>query len=73
MAKAIESMVKRYYVSDHNQTEGAMVARDEKYVATLRKRLAKIRNWPDDNGDKPGKSGPRKSNITNKDEEYIIL
>lgn len=68
MEKAIESMVKRHYVSDHNQTEEAISARDEKYVETLRKRLAKIRNWLDDNDDKPGKTGkPRKSNITDND------
>jgi transposase len=68
MEKAIESMVKRHYVSDHNQTEEAIASRDEKYVETLRKRLAKIKNWLDDNDDKPGKTGkPRKSNITDND------
>jgi len=64
MEKAIKSIVRRHYISDRNQTQEAIAARDEKYVATLRKRLAKIRNWLDDNDDKPGKSGPRKSNIT---------
>jgi transposase len=68
MEKAIESMVKRHHVSDHNQSEEALAARDEQYVETLRKRLSKIRNWLDDNDDKPGKTGkPRKSNITDND------
>jgi len=68
MEKAIESMVKRHHASDHNQSEEALAGRDGKYVETLRKRLAKIRNWLDDHDDKPGKSGtPRKSNITDND------
>ena len=68
MEKAIESMVKRHHASDQSQTEAAIVARDEQYVDTLRKRLAKIRNWLDNNDDKPGKTGkPRKSNITDND------
>ena len=68
MEKAIESMVKRHYGNDQSQTEEAISSRQEKYVETLRKRLSKIRNWLDDNDDKPGKTGtPRKSNITDND------
>ncbi|HSD84169.1 MAG TPA: transposase [Anaerolineae bacterium] len=68
MEKAIESMVERHHASDHNQSEEVLAARDRKYVETLRKRLAKIRNWLDENDDKPGRSGKaRKSNITDND------
>jgi transposase len=68
MERAIESMVKRHNQSDLNQSEDVLAGRDGKYVETLRKRLAKIRNWLDDHDDKPGKSAtPRKSNITDND------
>ena len=63
MEQAIESMVKRHHVSDQDQSEETVS--DGKYLETLRKRLAKIRNWLDENDDKPGKTGkPRKSNMT---------
>ena len=68
MEKAIELMVKSHHVSDGNQSDEAPAGNDGKYVETLRKRLAKIRNWLDKNDDKPGKTGkPRKSNITDND------
>lgn len=68
MEKAIESMVERHRESDHHQSEEALTARQVKYVETMRKKLAKIKDWLDDHEDKPGKSGkPRKSNITDND------
>lgn len=68
MEKAIEAMVNNHHVSDRKQGEDTQAGRDEQYVATLRKRLAKIRKWLNGNDDKPGKTGtPRKSNITDND------
>lgn len=69
MEKAIGSMVNRHRVIDrNNRTEEDLVSRQDQYVETLRQRLGKIRNWLDNNDDKPGKTGkPRKSNITDND------
>lgn len=45
-----------------------IVAQEKKYVKTLQNRLAKLRDWLDNNDDKPGKTGkPKKSNITDND------
>jgi len=63
--KSIEKIVNRHYRTDLGGTEEEMKQRDEKYVATLKKQMKKLREWLDNNDDKPGKSGkPRKSNVT---------
>jgi transposase len=68
MEKAIKKMVSRHRDYDSAHIDPPLKKREEQYVETLRKRLAKIRNWLDDNDDKPGKSGkPIKSNITDND------
>jgi len=68
MEQAVERIISRHQISDASGTELEMKKRDEKYVHTLKKHIKKIRNWLDDNDDKPGKSGkPIKSNITDND------
>lgn len=65
MEQAIETMVNRHHAADHTGTEERLQKKEEQYVSTLRKKLKKVRDWLDDNDDKPGKSGkPIKSNIT---------
>jgi len=68
MEQAVEAMIERHRESDRDRSEEALTARQGKYVETLRKKLAKIKDWLDDHEDKPGKCGkPRKSNITDND------
>lgn len=68
MEQAVERIISRHQISDASGTEREMKNRDEKYVHTLKKHIKKIRNWLDDNDDKPGKSGkPIKSNIPDND------
>ena len=65
MEQAVELLVKRHYKADATGTEQEMKQRDEQYIETLKKQIDKLKDWLDDNDDKPGKTGtPRKSNIT---------
>jgi transposase len=68
MEQAVEMIIQRHYKTDASGPELEMKKRDEKYVDTLKKNLKKIREWLDDNDDKPGKNGKSlKSNITDND------
>jgi len=68
MGIAVERIIGRHQTTDVSGTEREMKKRDDKYVETLRKQIKKVRNWLDDNDDKPGKTGkPRQSNITDND------
>jgi len=68
METAIERIIGRHQQTDVSGTESEMRKRDEKYIETLKKRIRKVRDWLDDNDDKPGKTGkPKKSNITDND------
>jgi len=65
MEKAIENILQKHREEDQNLTESKVKESEEKFVATLNKRISKIREWLKDNDDKPGKTGkPKKSNIT---------
>ena len=64
MERALERILARHRSHDRLGKE-ELAERDEKYMKTLQKRLAKINAWLDDNEDRMGKSGkPVKSNIT---------
>jgi len=65
MEKAISGILKRHRENDLAKTDKEIIAKEEKYIKTLRKRVKKIRDWLSENDDKIGKSGkPIKSNIT---------
>lgn len=65
LEQAIKHIIETHRENDQAQTEKKAIAREEQYVQTLKKRVKKIREWLNDNDDKPGKTGkPRKSNIT---------
>ena len=65
LERAIEHILTTHRENDQQQTDKDIVAREEQYVNTLRKRVKKIKEWLTGNDDKPGKTGkPRKSNIT---------
>jgi transposase len=65
MERAIENILQKHREEDQNKTELKVKESEEKFVATLSKRISKIREWLKHNEDKQGKTGkPRKSNIT---------
>jgi hypothetical protein len=65
MEKAISGILKRHRENDHAKTDKEILAREDKYIATLQKRVKKIKSWLEKNKDRIGKSGkPIKSNIT---------
>ena len=65
MENAIGRMLGKHRANDHDQTDKEIIAKEEKYIETLRKRAKKVREWLSDNDDKIGKGGkPIQSNIT---------
>ena len=65
MEGAIRRILEKHREADHGQTDREVQAREEQYVATLRRRVKKLKQFLEINEDKPGKSGaPLKSNIT---------
>lgn len=65
MEQAVERMVTVHQSYDREQQEDAIVARNQKYLRKLHNKMAKVKEWLDNNDDKPGKGGkPIKSNIT---------
>ena len=65
MERSIENILQQHQQQDQSLTESKVKESEEKFVETLGKRVAKIREWLRHNADKPGKTGkPIKSNIT---------
>ncbi|MDL1960046.1 MAG: transposase [Deltaproteobacteria bacterium] len=65
METAISGILKRHRENDLAKTDKEIIAKEEKYIKTLRKRVKKIREWLSENDEKIGKAGkPIKSNIT---------
>jgi transposase len=65
LEQAIEHIITTHREQDCKQTDNDGKAKEEQYVNTLRQRAKKIKEWLQNNDDKPGKTGkPRKSNIT---------
>jgi len=65
MEGVIRQILQKHREADRSQTDGEAQAREEQYVATLRRRVKKLRAFLEVSQDKPGKSGkPLKSNIT---------
>lgn len=65
MEKAVRRIISRHKQMDENEADRGMIEQEEKYVATIKKNVKKIKKWLKENDDKPGKTGkPVKSNIT---------
>ena len=65
MEKAIKQIISRHREMDKTEANEAAIDQEKQYVATLKEKVKKIKEWLDDNDDKPGKTGkPRKSNVT---------
>jgi transposase len=68
MEKAIRQIMKRHREVDAREADRGVVEQEKRYVETLREKAKKIKEWLEDNDDKPGRSGnPLKSNITDND------
>ncbi len=65
MEKAIHQIIARHREMDKTEANEPIIDQEKQYAATLKEKVKKIKEWLDDNDDKPGKTGkPRKSNIT---------
>jgi transposase len=72
LENAIERIVTRHRESDLTEPENRVKETQEKYIAALKKQVKKIKDWSDENDDKPGHKGtPTKSNITDNDSAKI--
>lgn len=65
MEEAIRKIVTRHRETDDIEKDRELIEQEEKYVATIRQKVKKIKAWLAENEDRPGKTGkPVKSNIT---------
>ncbi|OCC16387.1 Mobile element protein [Dissulfuribacter thermophilus] len=61
---AIQAMIDNHRELDLKETDHELISREKKYIESLKKQVKKIRDWMDNNDDKPGRGGGiRKSNI----------
>jgi len=68
MEQAVRRVLEKHREMDKKIAGEDVIAADGRYVKTLRSQIRKIKEWMDDNDDKPGKSGrPIKSNVTDND------
>jgi len=67
MEQAIRYMLAQHRCEDEQGQPGAQREREQQQLDTIRASVKKIKTWLKGNDDKPGKSGPRKSNITDND------
>jgi hypothetical protein len=66
MEKAIKAMIAQHKERDKAETDKAVIEKEEQYLSTLKAKIKKIKDWLDENDDKPAniRCKPRKSNIT---------
>jgi transposase len=67
MEKAIRHMLKHHREEDqrNNTTDATRREKEQQTIQTMKQHVKKLKDWLDDNDDKPGKCGkPKKSNIT---------
>lgn len=68
LERAIQYIIEKHRKMDEIEAQSNVIESDAKYMDTLQKQIRKIREWVNDNDDKPGSSGkPIKSNITDND------
>lgn len=65
LERAIRRMLKAHRERDSREVNAEIVEQEQQYISTLKRQVKKLKEWLDDNDDKPGKTGkPRKSNVT---------
>lgn len=68
LERAIRRMLKAHRERDSREANAEVLEQEQQYIATLKRQVKKLKEWLDDNDDKPGKTGkPRKSNVTDND------
>ncbi|MFZ5985983.1 MAG: IS1182 family transposase [Bacillota bacterium] len=68
MEKAIKQIIGRHREMDIKEKDKEIIEQEEKYVETIKSKVKKIKQFLNENDDKPGKTGkPIKSNITDND------
>ncbi len=72
MEKAIKAMIAQHKERDKTETDHAVIEKEEQYIATLKAKIKKIKDFMNDNDDKPGSKGPRKSNITDNESANMM-
>ncbi len=69
---AIRHIVHRHRSTDDGNQYRELCAREQQYLSKVRQQVKKLKDWLDDNDDKPGKRGkPRKSNLTDNESAKI--
>jgi len=71
--KAVRAMLKHHRQADQQNRPVDSARRDKEKAAIdkMKAKAKKLKEWLDDNDDKPGKSGPKKSNVTDNDSAKI--
>ncbi len=65
LEETIRKILTRHREHDKKDLDEEIITREKNYVKTLKEQVKKIKDWMDNNEDKPGKSSkPIKSNIT---------
>jgi len=65
MEQAVRQIIERHREVDAKEKDKGIVEQEGRYVETIRRKANKIKDWLQENDDKPGKTGkPVKSNIT---------
>jgi transposase len=65
LERAVRRMLKAHRERDENEVTPSLLEKEQRYRATLRRRIAKLKRWLSTHEDRLGKSGkPVKSNLT---------
>ncbi len=65
MEQVINQILTRHREMDVKEKDKGIIKQEEEYIETIKKKVQKIKQWLEENEDKPGKTGrPIKSNIT---------
>lgn len=68
LERAIRRMLRAHRERDSREVNAEVVEQEQQYITTLKRQVKKLKEWLDDNDDKPSKTGkPRKSNVTDND------
>jgi transposase len=71
MERAVRYLVAKHREMDLKTGTDPVVEREEKQIETLRAKVKKLKSWLKQNEEKRGKTGPRKSNLTDNESAKI--
>jgi len=64
MERAVRYLVEKHREMDVKAEADPVVEREQRQIETLREKVRKLKSWLKQNEEKQGKTGPRKSNLT---------